>query len=64
MTRWEYAECIDTAISTIEDREKAMAARYIVLNPQDKERRERDRDLILLGLYMARQEIKRRVKID
>lgn len=64
MTKWEYQECIDFAIATVEKREKTMAARYIELNPEDKERRERDRDLFLLALYQARQEIKRRVKID
>ena len=61
MKRSEYQEMI-YAIETIEEREKELCARYIELNPEDKARRERDRDLILLGLYSARQEIERRRK--
>ena len=61
MTRAEYNN-IMYAIGTVEEREKELCRDYVKLNPQDKESRERDRDLIRLGLSMVRYEIEDRFK--
>lgn len=51
------------AIDNVEEREKRLCKKYCELNPQDKERRERDKNIYLLGLYAARQEIKKMTNI-
>ena len=63
MTRQEYFDVMD-ALEAAERQEKRYCARYIELNPQDADRRRRDADLVLYGLMRARQEIKKRLKID
>ena len=52
------------AIDNVEEREKRYCNRYCELNPDDRKRREADRDLYLLAIYAVKQEIKRQVKID
>jgi hypothetical protein len=59
MKQYEYYEII-RAIETVENSEKRYCNDYIKLNPADKSRRERDRDLILCGLMRARFEIEKR----
>lgn len=49
--------------TTVEEREKRLCKKYCELNPQHKERRERDKDIYLLALYAARQEIKKMTNI-
>lgn len=58
MTKLEYYEII-RAIETVEENEKIYCNEYIKLNPGDKNRRERDRDLILSGLLRARYRIEK-----
>ena len=50
------------AIENEEIREKQLCKDYIRLNPADKERRERDRDLILFGLMQAKTAILKAVE--
>jgi hypothetical protein len=59
MTRAEYYDIL-YAIDTVENQEKTYCARYVELNPEDKARRERDKDLVILGLMHLRYEIQRR----
>ena len=42
-------------------REKDLAEKYIKFNPQDEERRNRDADLVILGIYSLYHEIKRQL---
>ena len=50
---------INLAIDNCEMTEKRLAADYIKLNPADKERRERDKKLILYAFMIARLECKK-----
>ena len=43
--------------------ENRLTARYIELNPADKERRERDRGLVILGIQSMYLEIKKQLKV-
>ena len=43
------------------NRENRLAARYIELNPTDKERRERDKDLVILGIQSMFYELKKQL---
>lgn len=63
MTKADFSS-IMCALDNVENREKQYCNRYCELNPDDRKRREADRDLYLLAIYAAKQEIKRQVKID
>ena len=43
-------QALVNALENCINRENRLAARYIELNPTDKERRERDKDLVILGI--------------
>lgn len=59
MTRLEYLNVI-RAIETVEENEKITCKRICDHNPAIREQRERDRDLVLYGLMMAKFEIEKR----
>mgnify|MGYP001776345510 CR=1 FL=1 len=40
------------ALENCINREKRLCERYLELNPAEKERRERDRDLVILGIQL------------
>lgn len=61
MTEAEYITMMN-AISVCEDRERWYCDEYCRLNPQDRERRERDRELVLCGLMSARYQLEREFK--
>lgn len=52
------------AIENCENREKIFCEDYCKLNPGDRKNRERDRDLVLLGLMHAKFEIHRMIEED
>lgn len=52
-------ESVMRAVENVENREKKLCEEYCRFNPQDRERRERDRDLVLVGLMEAKFEIRR-----
>ena len=60
MTKAEK-QAITNAFENCINREKRLAARYIELNPADKERRERDKDLVILGIQSMFYEIERQL---
>ena len=60
MTKAEK-QAITNAFENCINREKRLAARYIELNPADKERRERDKDLVILGIQSMFCEIERQL---
>lgn len=62
MTKTEY-NCIMFALDNVEEREKRLCKKYCEINPEDKERRERDKDIYLLGLMLPGQEIKKMINI-
>ena len=45
------------------NRERRLAARYIELNPTDKERRSRDKDLVIIGIQSMYLEIKKQLEV-
>lgn len=53
---------IENAIDNVIAREKQFEADYIKLNPQDKDSRKRDADLVIFGAEMVRQEIHKAMK--
>lgn len=61
MTKLEYLDII-RAIETVEENEKINCKRFVELNPACENERERDRDLVLYGLMIARFEIEKRFK--
>ena len=61
MTMFEYGEMM-LAIEECEYMERKYCKQYCELNPQDRERREHDRDLVLGGLMRARYALERRMK--
>ena len=61
MTKAELNE-IMFALDDLEERECQMCDEYVKLNPQDKRRRENDRNLYRLAILQARYEIKRRIE--
>ena len=60
MTKAEK-QAISNAFENCISREKRLAARYIELNPTDKERRERDKDLVILGIQSMFYEIEKQL---
>ena len=60
MTKAEK-QAISNAFENCINREKRLAARYIKLNPGDKERRERDKDLVILGIQSMFYEIEKQL---
>ena len=60
MTKAEK-QAIVNAFENCINRENRLAARYIELNPTDKERRERDRNLVILGIQSMFYEIERQL---
>ena len=49
------------ALENCINREKRLTARYIELNPTDKERRERDKDLVILGIQSMFYELEKQL---
>ena len=60
MTKAEK-QAISNALENCINREKQLAARYIELNPADKARRERDKDLVILGIQSMFYEIEKQL---
>ena len=52
---------IENALFNCTNRERQFAAEYIELNPDDKQRRNRDADLVILGIMSMYHEIKRQL---
>ncbi len=63
MTKAEK-QAIVNAFENCINRENRLAARYIELNPADRERRERDRDLVIIGIRSMYQEIKKQLEVS
>lgn len=62
MTKAEK-QAIVNAFENCINRENRLAARYIELNPADRERRERDKDLVIIGIQSMYQEIKKQLEV-
>lgn len=60
MTKAEK-QAITNAFENCINRERRLTARYIELNPADKERRERDKDLVISGIQSMFYEIERQL---
>ena len=56
-------QAISNAFENCINRENRLAARYIELNPADRERRERDRDLVIIGIQSMYLEIKKQLEV-
>ena len=56
-------QALVNALENCINREKRLAARYIELNPTNKERRERDKDLVILGIQSMYLEIKKQLEV-
>ena len=54
-------QALVNALENCINRENRLAARYIKLNPTDKERRERDKDLVISGIQSMFYEIERQL---
>ena len=54
-------QALVNALENCINRENRLAARYIELNPGDKERRERDRDLVIIGIQSMYLEIQKQL---
>ena len=54
-------QAIENAFENCINRENRLAARYIELNPTDKERRERDKDLVILGIQSMFNELEKQL---
>ena len=63
MTKTEVYNLIK-AMEICTYRERDLAEEYIKLNPQDEERRNRDADLVILGIMSMYHEIKRQLGIE
>ena len=61
MTKVEK-QAIVNALENCINRENRLCDRYIELNPADKERRERDKDLVILGIQSMYLEIKKQLE--
>ena len=55
-------QAIINAFENCINRENRLAARYIELNPADKERRERDRDLVISGVQSMFYELEKQLR--
>ena len=62
MTKAEK-QAITNAFENCINRENRLAARYIELNPADKERRERDSDLVISGIQAMFYEIEKQLEV-
>lgn len=62
MTKAEKLAIVNAMENCI-NRENRLAARYIELNPADKERRERDKDLVIIGIQSMYLEIKKQLEV-
>ena len=62
MTKAEK-QAITNAFENCINRENRLAARYIELNPADKERRERDGDLVISGIQAMFYEIEKQLEV-
>ena len=60
MTKAEK-QAITNALENCINRENRLSARYIELNPTDKERRERDKDLVILGIQSMFYELEKQL---
>lgn len=60
MTKAER-QALANAMENCINREKRLAARYIELNPADRERRERDKDLVIIGIKSMYYEIEKQL---
>ena len=56
-------QALVNALENCINRENRLAARYIELNPTNKERRERDKDLVILGIQSMYLEIKKQLEV-
>ena len=56
-------QALVNALENCINRENRLAARYIELNPADKELRERDKDLVILGIQSMYLEIKKQLEV-
>ena len=56
-------QALVNALENCINRENRLAARYIELNPTDKERRERDRDLVIIGIQSMYLELKKQLEV-
>lgn len=63
MTRAEY-QIIFNTLDNVENREKEYCKRYCELNPSEKHRRERDRDIFMNALLQVRFELKEGLRYD
>ena len=54
-------QAIENAFENCINREKRLAARYIELNPTDRERRERDKDLVIIGIQSMFYELEKQL---
>ena len=54
-------QALVNALENCINRENRLAARYIELNPADKERRECDKDLVILGIQSMFCEIEKQL---
>ena len=57
----EIRYAISNALFNCTNRERQFAAEYIELNPADNEKRNRDADLVILGIMSMYHEIKRQL---
>ena len=62
MTKAEK-QAISNAFENCINRENRLADRYIELNPADKERRERDKDLVISGIQSMFYEIEKQLEV-
>lgn len=62
MTKAEK-QAITNAFENCINREKRLAAGYIEINPADRKRRERDRDLVIIGIQSMYMEIKKQLEV-
>ena len=61
MVNNEIRKAIACALHKCTNRERQFAAEYIKLNPSEKERRNRDAELVILGIMSMYHEIKRQL---
>ena len=54
-------QALVNALENCINRENRLAARYIELNPADKERRGRDKDLVILGIQSMFNELEKQL---
>ena len=62
MTKAEKQALVN-ALENCINRENRLAARYIELNQTEKERREHDRDLVIIGIQSMYLEIKKQLEV-